>query len=68
MGVQACVIKFCVLFLGAVVLQISCFSEAERIYMLAKDISISGKPLCSLVIPDISVQHHINDNHTLIFG
>ncbi|XP_056625409.1 diacylglycerol kinase theta [Triplophysa dalaica] len=39
---------------GAVVFQISCFSEAERIYMLAKDISISGKPLCSLVIPDIT--------------
>ncbi|CAM4616530.1 unnamed protein product [Leuciscus chuanchicus] len=38
---------------GAVVLQISCFSEAERIYMLAKDISIGGKPLYSLVIPEI---------------
>ncbi|XP_056118342.1 diacylglycerol kinase theta [Rhinichthys klamathensis goyatoka] len=38
---------------GAVVLQISCFSEAERIYMLAKDISISGKQLYSLVIPEI---------------
>ncbi|XP_065098208.1 diacylglycerol kinase theta [Paramisgurnus dabryanus] len=39
---------------GAVVLQISCFSEAERIYMLAKDISINGKQLCSLVIPEIT--------------
>nr|XP_055033775.1 diacylglycerol kinase theta-like [Misgurnus anguillicaudatus] len=39
---------------GAVVLQISCFSEAERIYMLAKDISIDGKQLCSLVIPEIT--------------
>lgn len=38
---------------GAVVLQISCFSEAERIYMLAKDVSISGKQLYSLVIPEI---------------
>ncbi|XP_026136105.1 diacylglycerol kinase theta-like [Carassius auratus] len=38
---------------GAVVLQISCFSEAERIYMLAKDTTISGKPLYSLVIPEI---------------
>uniref|UniRef100_A0A8C1M2A0 Diacylglycerol kinase n=1 Tax=Cyprinus carpio TaxID=7962 RepID=A0A8C1M2A0_CYPCA len=38
---------------GAVVLQISCFSEAERIYMLAKDTSISGKQLYSLVIPEI---------------
>uniref|UniRef100_A0A672PCB0 Diacylglycerol kinase n=2 Tax=Sinocyclocheilus grahami TaxID=75366 RepID=A0A672PCB0_SINGR len=42
-----------VLFSGAVVLQISCFSEAERIYMLAKDTSISGKQLYSLVIPEI---------------
>uniref|UniRef100_A0A671QAC9 Diacylglycerol kinase n=1 Tax=Sinocyclocheilus anshuiensis TaxID=1608454 RepID=A0A671QAC9_9TELE len=38
---------------GAVVLQISCFSEAERIYMLAKDTSISSKQLYSLVIPEI---------------
>uniref|UniRef100_A0A671QAE7 Diacylglycerol kinase n=1 Tax=Sinocyclocheilus anshuiensis TaxID=1608454 RepID=A0A671QAE7_9TELE len=42
-----------VLFSGAVVLQISCFSEAERIYMLAKDTSISSKQLYSLVIPEI---------------
>uniref|UniRef100_A0A665UZT9 Diacylglycerol kinase n=1 Tax=Echeneis naucrates TaxID=173247 RepID=A0A665UZT9_ECHNA len=34
---------------GAVVLQISCFSEAERIFMLAKDTSIGGKTLTSLV-------------------
>uniref|UniRef100_A0A3Q0T652 Diacylglycerol kinase n=1 Tax=Amphilophus citrinellus TaxID=61819 RepID=A0A3Q0T652_AMPCI len=38
---------------GAVVLQISCFAEAERIYMLAKDTSINNKPLTSLVIPEI---------------
>uniref|UniRef100_A0AAR2K4D7 Diacylglycerol kinase n=1 Tax=Pygocentrus nattereri TaxID=42514 RepID=A0AAR2K4D7_PYGNA len=38
---------------GAVVLQISCFSEAERIYMLAKDTNINGKQLTSLVIPEI---------------
>lgn len=38
---------------GAVALQISCFSEAERIYMLAKDTSISNKTLTSLVIPEI---------------
>ncbi|XP_029368926.1 diacylglycerol kinase theta [Echeneis naucrates] len=40
---------------GAVVLQISCFSEAERIFMLAKDTSIGGKTLTSLVIPEIKV-------------
>ncbi|KTG31613.1 hypothetical protein cypCar_00035674 [Cyprinus carpio] len=38
---------------GAVVLQISCFSEAERVYMLAKDTTISSKQLYSLVIPEI---------------
>ncbi|XP_028271709.1 diacylglycerol kinase theta [Parambassis ranga] len=38
---------------GALVLQITCFSEAERIYMLAKDTSISGKTLTSLVVPEI---------------
>uniref|UniRef100_A0A8B9K7E6 Diacylglycerol kinase n=1 Tax=Astyanax mexicanus TaxID=7994 RepID=A0A8B9K7E6_ASTMX len=38
---------------GAVALQISCFSEAERIYMLARDTSINGKQLTCLVIPEI---------------
>ncbi|XP_026186298.1 diacylglycerol kinase theta isoform X2 [Mastacembelus armatus] len=38
---------------GAVSLQISCFSEAERIYMLAKDTSVNNKTLMSLVIPEI---------------
>ncbi|MEQ2187962.1 hypothetical protein GOODEAATRI_010120, partial [Goodea atripinnis] len=40
---------------SAVALQISCFSEAERIYMLAKDTSINNKMLTSLVIPEIQV-------------
>ncbi|XP_053507277.1 diacylglycerol kinase theta [Ictalurus furcatus] len=38
---------------GAVDLQITCFSEAERVYMLAKDTSINGKQLSCLVIPEI---------------
>ncbi|XP_035982984.1 diacylglycerol kinase theta [Fundulus heteroclitus] len=38
---------------GAVALQVSCFSEAERIYMLAKDASIYSRTLTSLVIPEI---------------
>ncbi|XP_070769505.1 diacylglycerol kinase theta [Enoplosus armatus] len=38
---------------GAVALQISCFSEAERIYMLAKDTTVNNKTLSSLVIPEI---------------
>ncbi|XP_039669020.1 diacylglycerol kinase theta [Perca fluviatilis] len=37
----------------AVALQISCFSEAERIYMLAKDTTVNGKPLTALVLPEI---------------
>ncbi|XP_076842546.1 diacylglycerol kinase theta isoform X2 [Brachyhypopomus gauderio] len=40
---------------GAVALQISCFAEAERIYMLAKDTCINGKQLTSLVIPEIMI-------------
>lgn len=42
--------------LGAVTLQISCFSEAERIYMLAKDTTVNNKTLTSLVIPEIVVR------------
>ncbi|XP_008325453.1 diacylglycerol kinase theta isoform X2 [Cynoglossus semilaevis] len=38
---------------GALALQVSCFSEAERIYMLAKDTCINDKLLTSLVIPEI---------------
>lgn len=45
----------CVVCAGALALQVTCFSEAERIYMLAKDTSISGKQLTCLVIPEIMV-------------
>ncbi|XP_038555724.1 diacylglycerol kinase theta isoform X2 [Micropterus salmoides] len=38
---------------GALALQILCFSEAERIYMLAKDTTVNNKTLASLVIPEI---------------
>ncbi|XP_062331952.1 diacylglycerol kinase theta [Osmerus eperlanus] len=38
---------------GALALQISCFSEAERVYMLAKDTAVCNKQLTSLVIPEI---------------
>uniref|UniRef100_UPI0037E9495F diacylglycerol kinase theta n=1 Tax=Semicossyphus pulcher TaxID=241346 RepID=UPI0037E9495F len=38
---------------GAVALQIACFSEAERIYMLAKDTTVNSKTLTSLVVPEI---------------
>ncbi|XP_068596740.1 diacylglycerol kinase theta [Brachionichthys hirsutus] len=41
---------------GAVALQTSCFSEAERIYMLAKDTTVDNKSLSSLVIPEIQLQ------------
>uniref|UniRef100_A0A8B9I404 Diacylglycerol kinase n=1 Tax=Anser brachyrhynchus TaxID=132585 RepID=A0A8B9I404_9AVES len=39
---------------GAVVLEISCFSEAERIYMLVKDTTVNDKPLNAVVIPEAS--------------
>lgn len=40
---------------GAVSLQISCFSEAERLYMLARDTCVDNKPLSSLVVPQVEV-------------
>lgn len=40
---------------GAVVLEISCFSEAERLYMLAKDTTVNDKPLTAVVIPAVLV-------------
>nr|XP_020449758.1 diacylglycerol kinase theta [Monopterus albus] len=46
---------------GAVSLQISCFSEAERIYMLAKDTSVNNKALTSIVIPEI-VHNKLGDD------
>ncbi|XP_068090360.1 diacylglycerol kinase theta [Hyperolius riggenbachi] len=38
---------------GAVVLQISCFSEAERIFMLVKDTTVNSKQLTAVIIPHI---------------
>ncbi|KAG8454938.1 hypothetical protein GDO86_001237 [Hymenochirus boettgeri] len=38
---------------GAVVLEISCFSEAERIFMLVKDTTINNKQLHCVIIPHI---------------
>ncbi|XP_019726948.1 diacylglycerol kinase theta [Hippocampus comes] len=40
---------------GAVALKLSCFAEAERVFMLAKDVTINDKSLTSLVIPDIQL-------------
>ncbi|XP_077429540.1 diacylglycerol kinase theta isoform X2 [Vanacampus margaritifer] len=40
---------------GALALELSCFSEAERVFMLAKDVGVNDKPLTSLVIPDIQL-------------
>lgn len=54
---------------GAVVLQVSCFSEAERIYMLAKDTTVNNKTLTSLVIPEILVTTaftHLQKHHTFL--
>ncbi|XP_053558715.1 diacylglycerol kinase theta [Bombina bombina] len=39
---------------GAVVLEISCFSEAERIFMLVKDTTINNKQLTGVLIPHIT--------------
>ncbi|XP_026882863.2 diacylglycerol kinase theta [Electrophorus electricus] len=51
---------------GAVALQISCFAEAERIYMLAKDTCVNDKQLTSLVIPQIMQSKLPQDSSPLL--
>ncbi|XP_011826316.1 PREDICTED: diacylglycerol kinase theta [Mandrillus leucophaeus] len=38
---------------GAVVLDVTCFSEAERLYVLLKDMAVRGRLLTALVLPDL---------------
>ncbi|XP_040822030.1 diacylglycerol kinase theta isoform X1 [Ochotona curzoniae] len=38
---------------GAVVLDVTCFAEAERLYMLARDTAVQGRPLTALVLPEV---------------
>ncbi|XP_059963335.1 diacylglycerol kinase theta isoform X2 [Mesoplodon densirostris] len=38
---------------GAVVLDVDCFAEAERLYMLIRDTAVHGRPLTALVLPDV---------------
>ncbi|XP_007953967.1 diacylglycerol kinase theta [Orycteropus afer afer] len=38
---------------GALVLDVTCFAEAERLYMLVKDTAVQGRPLTALVLPDV---------------
>ncbi|XP_029808526.1 diacylglycerol kinase theta, partial [Suricata suricatta] len=38
---------------GAVVLDVTCFAEAERLYMLVRDTAVHGRPLTALVLPDV---------------
>lgn len=40
---------------GAVVLDVACFAEAERLYMLVRDTAVHGQPLTALVLPDVLV-------------
>lgn len=40
---------------GAVVLDVTCFSEAERLYVLLKDMAVRGRLLTALVLPDLLV-------------
>ncbi|EHB07012.1 Diacylglycerol kinase theta [Heterocephalus glaber] len=40
---------------GAVVLDVTCFAEAERLYMLGRDTAVHGQPLTTLVLPDVLV-------------
>ncbi|XP_049645659.1 diacylglycerol kinase theta isoform X3 [Suncus etruscus] len=38
---------------GAVVLEVSCFTEAERLYMLVRETAVCGHPLNALVLPEV---------------
>ncbi|KAM5158580.1 diacylglycerol kinase theta isoform 3-T3 [Callospermophilus lateralis] len=38
---------------GAVVLDVACFAEAERLFMLGRDTMVRGRPLSLLVLPDV---------------
>lgn len=40
---------------GAVILDVTCFAEAERLYMLARDTAVHERPLTALVLPDVLV-------------
>ena len=40
---------------GAVVLDVACFAEAERLYMLIRDTAVRGRPLTALVLPEVLV-------------
>lgn len=40
---------------GAVVLDVACFAEAERLYMLVRDTAVRGRPLTALVLPEVLV-------------
>ncbi|KAM9834364.1 diacylglycerol kinase theta-like isoform X4 [Syngnathus typhle] len=51
---------------GAVALQLSCFSEAERVFMLAKDVTVKEKSLTSLVIPEIQLRQLSEDVRPLL--
>lgn len=51
---------------GWLSLHISCFSEAERIFMLAKDTTVSNKQLTSLVCPQIQVESLFPEEQPLL--
>ena len=37
------------------VLDVACFAEAERLYMLIRDTAVRGRPLTALVLPEVLV-------------
>ncbi|XP_074176076.1 diacylglycerol kinase theta isoform X3 [Rhinolophus sinicus] len=51
---------------GAVVLDVACFAEAERLYMLVKDTAVHGRPLTALVLPDVLHTKLPPDCHPLL--
>lgn len=51
---------------GAVVLDVACFAEAERLYMLVRDTAVHGRPLTALVLPDVLHTKLPPDCHPLL--
>ncbi|XP_057560862.1 diacylglycerol kinase theta isoform X3 [Hippopotamus amphibius kiboko] len=51
---------------GAVVLDVACFAEAERLYMLVRDTAVQGRPLTALVLPEVLHTKLPPDCHPLL--
>ncbi|XP_026640852.1 diacylglycerol kinase theta isoform X2 [Microtus ochrogaster] len=53
MATKAAVVSVSHVYSLQVILDVTCFAEAERLYMLARDTAVHGRPLTALVLPDV---------------